>query len=134
MSETQSLLTEEKPSKPWLFQPGNNANPAGRPKGSRAKLDQAFVDALFQDFKEGGKDAIRKCREEKPDVYLNVIAKVVPKQVDVTADPAVADLAAGLHAVADFLGSFAAEASGPDLAGLVPSGPVLSADSRSQAH
>lgn len=116
------------------FKPGQSGNPAGRPAGSRNKLDELFVEALYKDFKEGGVEAIRACRTEKPDVYLNVIAKVVPKQVDLNADKSVADLADGLHAVAEFLGSFAAEASRTDHAGAVPNGSVLSAGSRAQTH
>ena len=129
-----TIDTEEKPSKPWLFGPGNNANPNGRPKGARNKLADAFVSALYADFKEGGIEAIKACRTEKPDVYLNVIAKVLPKQIDVTADDSVADLASGLHAVAEFLSSFAAESSSPDPAGPVPDGSVLPAGSRATAH
>jgi hypothetical protein len=116
------------------FQPGQSGNPAGKPVGSRAKLDQAFVDALYEDFKEGGVEAIRACRTEKPDVYLNVVAKVIPKQVDVKADDALADLAQGLSAVAEFLGQVAAEASSADHAGMVPDGFVLPADARPQTH
>jgi hypothetical protein len=129
MSDEGEVLRDEKGG----FLTGTKPGP-GRPKGSRAKLDECFVRALYEDFKQGGKEAIQKCREDKPDVYLNVIAKVVPKQVDVTADPAVADLAAGLHAVAEFLGSFAAEASSADHARMVPDGPVLSVGARAQAH
>lgn len=109
-------------------------NKNGRPKSSRHKLEESFVDALYKDFKTGGVEAIQKCRTEKPDVYLNVIAKVLPKQVDVTADDSVADLAQGLQAVAAFLGSFAAEDSSADHAGLVPDGSVLPPGARAQAH
>jgi hypothetical protein len=116
------------------FKPGQSGNPAGRTPGSRNKLDELFVEALYKDFKEGGVEAIRACRTEKPDVYLKVIAQVVPKQVDLNADKSVADLADGLHAVAEFLGSFAAEASRADHAGIMPDGPVLSTRTRAQAH
>jgi|JI10StandDraft_1071094.scaffolds.fasta_scaffold67587_3 hypothetical protein len=122
----------EKRGRPIL--PGQVLNPAGRPKGSRNKLDELFVKALYEDFKSGGVEAIRKCREDKPDVYLGVIAKVVPKQVDVKADESLANLADGLHAVASFLGSFAAEASGADLAGMVPDGSVLPPGARPTPH
>lgn len=116
------------------FKPGESGNPNGRPKGARNKLDELFLDALYKDFKQGGVEAIRKCREDKPDVYLNVIAKVVPKQVDISADESVADLASGLQAVAAFLGSFAPEAGGSHFAGPDADGPVLSPSARAQAH
>lgn len=116
------------------FKPGQSGNPAGRKKGARNKLDELFVKALYEDFKSGGVKAIEKCRDEKPDVYLNVIAKVLPKQVDVKADSSITDLADGLHAVAEFLSGFAAEGIGTDPEGAMPDGPVLSAGLRSQAN
>lgn len=131
---TATVSADVQQSKPWLFKKGQSGNPAGRVTGSRNKLDELFVEALYKDFKEGGVEAIRACRTEKPDVYLNVIAKVVPKQVDLNADKSVADLADGLHAVAEFLGSFAAEASGADHARSMPDRPVLPAGARAQAH
>lgn len=116
------------------FKPGQSGNPAGRPKGIRQQLDNVFVLALYHDFKEGGVEAIRKCREDKPDVYLNVIAKVIPKQVEIDATDAAADLAKGLHAVADFLSSFANDQGSAHHAGIVSDGPVLSPCVRAQAH
>lgn len=135
MTDKSAKATETRVPKqltPWTK--GQSGNPAGRPKGARHKLDDLFVRALYDDFKLGGKEAIVKCREEKPDVYLNVIAKIVPKQVDVTADESLANFADGLQAVAAFLGSFTSEDSGTDHAGPVPDRPILSAGSRSQAH
>ena len=119
-----------------LFRSGAEwrGNRAGRPKGSRHKLDKLFVECLYQDFKDNGAEAVRKCREEKPDVYLNVIAKVVPKQVELDATDAAVDFAKGLHAVAEFLEGFAAGESSADHAGPVPDGSVLPAGVRAQAH
>lgn len=111
-----------------------SGNRAGRPKGSRNKLEELFVSALCEDFKDNGADAIRRCRADKPDVYLNVIAKVVPKQVELDATDAAVDFAKGLHAVAEFLEGFAAGESSADHAGPVPDGPVLPVGVRAQAH
>lgn len=64
------------------FQPGN----PGRPKGSRNKLGEAFLEALHEDFQENGKQAIEACRTEKPDAYLKVIASILPKQAEIKID------------------------------------------------
>ena len=126
--------TDDKQNMPWRFQPGQSGNPAGRTKGARNKLDDLFLQALYKDFKDGGVAAISACRLEKPDVYLNVIAKVLPKQIDVKGDESVANLADGLQAVAAFLGSFTAEAGGSDHAGSMSDGPILSLGARPQTH
>jgi hypothetical protein len=44
------------------FQPGASGNPNGRPKGSRNKLREAFLQALADDFETHGKDTIVKVR------------------------------------------------------------------------
>lgn len=64
------------------FKPGN----PGRPKGSRNKLGEAFLEALHDDFQAEGPSAIVKCREEKPDAYLKVIASLLPKQAEIKID------------------------------------------------
>ena len=68
------------------FKPGQVANPKGRPKGSRNVLGEAFVQAIALDFAEYGPEAICLVREEKPDVYLQVISRIIPKHVDVDVD------------------------------------------------
>lgn len=68
------------------WQPGQSGNPAGRPKGSRNKLGEAFVEALHDDFNEHGLSVIEKVRAEKPDQYLKVIAQVIPKEVHHTVE------------------------------------------------
>lgn len=75
--------TEEK-QKAWLFQAGQpSANPFGRPKGSRNKLGEQFVQALQADFQEHGKKAIETVRAERPHEYLKVVASLLPKQVEI---------------------------------------------------
>lgn len=68
-----------------MFAPGQSGNPAGRPKGSRNKLGEQFVEALQADFEEHGKAAIETVRKGKPDAYLKVIASLLPKEIKIEA-------------------------------------------------
>jgi len=77
-------MTEEAP-KPaqdakGRFVAGNSGN-GGRPKGARAKLGEAFIQAIFEDFNKHGVAAVEQVREEKPDQYLKVIASLMPKEI-----------------------------------------------------
>jgi hypothetical protein len=58
----------------------------GRPKGSRNKLGEAFLDALHEDFNEHGVAAIQAVRKDKPDQYLKVIASILPKELNVNVN------------------------------------------------
>ncbi|CAM2193242.1 protein of unknown function [Paraburkholderia kururiensis] len=68
------------------FLPGFVHSP-GRPKGSRNKLGEDFLSKLQADFQQHGAEVIQKVREEKPDVYLKVVASILPQQVEVRVDP-----------------------------------------------
>jgi hypothetical protein len=82
-TETFSKVQEKsKDGKPWQIRPGQVLNPTGRPKGSRNKLNEAFVSALCADFIENGIGVIQLVRAEKPDVYLKVVASLQPKEID----------------------------------------------------
>ena len=64
---------------PW--KPGESGNPAGRPKGSRNKLSEEFVAEVYADWCEHGAAAIQTVRETRPDVYVKVVASLLPRQV-----------------------------------------------------
>lgn len=77
----------EKTGKPvppveYQFKLGN----PGRPKGSRNKLGEQFLEALQQDFEANGVAAIAKVRDEKPDQYLKVIASLMPKDLNINVN------------------------------------------------
>lgn len=65
------------------FKPGNNANPAGRPKGSRNKIAESFIHAMSQDFEVHGELVIARVREEMPAAYLKLAADLVPKDINI---------------------------------------------------
>ena len=55
----------------------------GRPKGSRNKLGEAFVQALHDSFLQHGPETIETVRTERPHEYLKVVASLLPKQVEI---------------------------------------------------
>ena len=64
------------------FLPGNSGN-GGRPKGARNKLGEAFLSDMYESWEKSGKETIDRVREEKPDVYLKVVASILPQQLNV---------------------------------------------------
>jgi Family of unknown function (DUF5681) len=77
-----SSKTAPKQLTPW--QPGQSGNPAGRPRGSRNRLGEAFVDDLCADWKENGPQVIVAVRKNDPSTYLRVVASIIPKELSVT--------------------------------------------------
>jgi hypothetical protein len=69
--------------KPYAFKPGQSGNPAGRPKGSRNKLGEAFIEALHDDFLDNGAATIARVREEDPTAYVKVCASLLPKELKI---------------------------------------------------
>jgi len=69
------------------FKPGQSGNPAGRPKSSRNKLGEAFIEALHDDFAENGAAAIKAAREESPLGYVKVCASILPRDLNVNINP-----------------------------------------------
>ena len=67
------------------FRKGNKGGP-GRPAGTRNKLSEDFVTALFTDFEANGAAAIKSAREENPATYLRLVAGLVPKELHVEAE------------------------------------------------
>lgn len=67
------------------FLTGNNGG--GRPRGSRNKLGEAFLEAMARDFDEGGIEAIKRVRMEDPSAYLRVVASTLPKEMRLESAP-----------------------------------------------
>lgn len=88
------------------FKPGNKANPGGKPVGARNRLQGDFMNALAEDFAANGIEAIKVCREEKPEQYVRIIASLMPKELEVKRpleDLTDDELAAGVAALQRYL-------------------------------
>jgi hypothetical protein len=65
--------------------PGQTSlNPAGRPKGSRVKLEEAFVADMVDVWKAMGKDALERTAAKEPAKFAQIAASVLPKQTQNT--------------------------------------------------
>ena len=71
-------------TEPW--KPGQSGNPAGRPKGARNRLGSAFLEALEADFNAHGIHALQQVRETKPEVYIRVVADLLPKEANINVE------------------------------------------------
>lgn len=69
------------------FKPGQSGCPTGRPKGARSKLGEDFLRTLQEDFQEYGKGVVEAVREDKPEVYMKIVASLLPKEFKISVDP-----------------------------------------------
>ena len=76
-------MVDDKPAKDekGRFVTGNSGG--GRPKGSRNKLGEQFLDDLYADWQEHGQGVIQAVRSQKPEVYMKVVASILPKDLNV---------------------------------------------------
>src|SRR5262245_60694825 len=77
---TEITKLQQRPAHLWG--PGQSGNPAGRPKGSRNRLSEDFIADLHESWQTHGNAAIERCIAEKPDVYLKIVAGLLPKDVN----------------------------------------------------
>jgi Family of unknown function (DUF5681) len=78
---TENTQPKHSNLRPW--RPGESGNPAGRPKGSRSRLSEGFISSLAADFERHGVAVIEQVRTKNPLEYLQIIARVMPRELDV---------------------------------------------------
>ncbi len=68
------------------FKPGQSGNPAGKPKGARNKLQEAFWKDFAGAWEQHGVDALLKVATTDPATFVKVAASVMPKEVEATVE------------------------------------------------
>jgi len=81
-TEADSSNTFRDPTGRFLTE--NNGGP-GRPKGSRNRLGDAFIEALAADFDEHGVATIEKVRQRDPTAYVKIISGILPREAIIRA-------------------------------------------------
>jgi hypothetical protein len=116
---------EAKGPEAYRFKPGQSGNPAGRPKGARNKLGEAFVEALHDDFNANGVKAIERMRAEDPGGYVRVIAGLLPKEFKIETVSELTDeqLDARIRQLGAILNRLEGGAGVPAGGGEAPEGP-----------
>ena len=55
----------------------------GRAKGSRNKLSAAFLNDLCEEWREGGREAIKIMRLERPAEFVKTVAYLMPREFEI---------------------------------------------------
>ena len=76
-----SNQVERKPN--GQFAQGVSGNLGGNAQRSRHIFSKAFLEALAEDFRKGGRQAIEKVRKNQPAAYMKICALLIPKEMKV---------------------------------------------------
>jgi hypothetical protein len=82
IDETESRVPKQ--LTPW--KPGQSGNPSGRPKGSRNKLGEAFIQDMYDKWVEKGAEVIDAAMEQSPGAFIRSMVAILPQEVHVKDD------------------------------------------------
>ena len=77
--------TEQRRDEGGRFLMGNIGGP-GRPKGSRNKLAEEFIDACYDSWQKDGAAALDRMATESPAKYCALMANLIPQHFKVEHD------------------------------------------------
>jgi len=60
-----------------------NVDTSGNVYDARRRVNQAFLEALLEDFHQHGKEIIRRAGQEQPASYLKCLTQLVPKELTI---------------------------------------------------
>src|SRR5262245_20658014 len=80
-------VIERKPN--GQFAKGVSGNLGGNAQRSRHLFNKEFLEALAEDFRKGGRQAIEKVRKNQPAAYMKICALLIPKEMKVEHSGAV---------------------------------------------
>jgi hypothetical protein len=85
------------------FQTGNTGG--GRPRGSRNKLGEQFLEDLRDAWNEHGTAALRQCATESPEQFCKIVAGLLPRDFNLNIAVDVADFATKFRTACAMLGN-----------------------------
>ena len=68
------------------FIKGQSGNPAGKPPGTRHKLNEAFVRDLNEIWERSGKHALERLALSQPDKLVEAVGRTLPKELAVSLE------------------------------------------------
>ena len=69
---------------PYQWKPGQSGNPKGRAKGTRHRIQEAFLQDFLEAWLAFGRPALMAAAWTKPAEFVKVAASLMPKEVDQT--------------------------------------------------
>jgi hypothetical protein len=78
--------------KPWQWSPGQRARANVRANESWSALGEVFIADICQSWKTHGKMVLARVADQKPEIYLRLVASLVPKEEEKSTSGAFDDV------------------------------------------